>query len=137
MFEKMVEQAQSAVKPMSDVFALNTEVMEKLAEKQASFFSDLMNDGVTYAKDLAEQKDVAGFYDLQKGYFESLQTKFVSTAKDSYTLISEAQEKAGEMLKDAFGDYVPSMASMMPATPPAKPAKAPKAAKTTEKPVEK
>lgn len=137
MFEKMVEQAQTAVKPMSDMFALNTEVMEKLAEKQATFFSDLMNDGVNYAKDLAEQKDVAGFYDLQKGYFESLQTKFVSTAKDSYTLISEAQEKTGEVLKEAFSDCIPSMASMMPATTPAKPAKTTKSAKTTEKPTEK
>lgn len=134
MFEKMVEQAQQAFKPMSDVFALNTEVMEKLAEKQASFFSDVMNDGLSYAKDLADQKDLAGFYELQKSYAEGFQSKMMSTAKDSYGLLTDAQEKTGDMLKDMFGEYMPMMMASAPAT--AK-STVKKAAKTTAKTVEK
>ncbi len=140
MFEKMVEQAQSAFKPMTDVFALNTEVMEKLAEKQAGYLSESMNDSINYAKELAEQKDLAGFYDLQKSYLDAVQSKMVSVAKESYELISEAQEKTGEMLKDAFEECVPQMASMMnvepvKSAPATKPKSAPKAAsaKSAEK----
>ncbi len=134
MFDKMVEQTQQAFKPMSDVFALNAEVMEKLAEKQASFFSDVMNDGLSYAKELADQKDLAGLYELQKSYAEDFQSKVMATAKDSYGLLTDAQEKTGDMLKDVFGEYMPMMTASVPT---ATKTTVKKAAKTTAKTAEK
>ena len=56
MFDKFVEQTQSAVKPFSELLALNVKAVERLVDKQSSLFTGVMNDGVNYAKEVAAAK---------------------------------------------------------------------------------
>jgi phasin family protein len=104
MFDKIVEQAQSATKPFSEIMSINAEVMEKLAEKQTSLFTGMMNDGIEYAKDLASQKDLAGIYETQKTFAEGLQEKMMENAKDTYALMTDTSEKVTEVVNGAFSE---------------------------------
>ncbi|GLS27535.1 phasin family protein [Marinibactrum halimedae] len=124
MFDKIVEQAQSAYKPLSEMMTINAEAMEKLTEKNTTLFTGMMNDGITYAKDLAAQKDLAGIYETQKSYAENIQEKVMSAAKDSYSLMTDTSEKVGEILNGAFSEIKKFEAAAMPQTSaPAKSAK--------------
>lgn len=114
MFDKFVEQAQSSVKPMNEVISLNAEALEKFAEKQTSLFTGMMNDGLAYAKDLASQKDLAGVYETQKTFAEGVQEKLVSSAKDSYSLMTETSEKVSEIFKGAFSEVKKPEAAPQP-----------------------
>ncbi len=107
MFEKFVEQTQNAFKPMSEIMALNVKAMEQLVDKQSTLVTGVMNDGVTYAKDVVAQKDVAGIYQAQKNYVEGVQEKMVSATKDVYSVMTEAQEKVGDLMKGAMAEVKP------------------------------
>ncbi|TQV66138.1 phasin family protein [Exilibacterium tricleocarpae] len=107
MFEKFVEQTQSAFKPMSEIMALNVKAMEQLVDKQSTLLTGVMNDGVTYAKDVVAQKDIAGVYQAQKNYMEGVQEKMVSVTKDVYSVMTEAQEKMGDVMKGAVTEVKP------------------------------
>ena len=120
MFEKIVEQAQSASKPLGELMSLNAEAMEKIAEKQSTLITSVMNDSLEYAKDMAAQKDLAGIYETQKSFAEGVQEKMVSTAKETYALMTESSEKFSELFNGAFAEIKKFEAV---ATPPA-PAKA-------------
>lgn len=104
MFDKINEQMQSSFKPVTDLIAVNTEVLEKLTEKQTSLFSTLMNDGVAFSKEVSGQQDVNKVIESQKAYVEGVQEQLTVVAKESYDLISSAQEKAGEVFKSAMQD---------------------------------
>lgn len=109
MFDKLNEQMQKSFKPMTDLIAVNTEVMEKLTEQQASLYSSLVNEGVAFTKELSGQQDVNKVIESQKEYVEGLQEKLTSAAKESYDVITQAQEKAGEVFKTAMEDIQSSM----------------------------
>lgn len=136
MFDKIVEQAQSASKPFGDFMSINADTMEKLAEKQTTLFTSMMNDSIEYAKELASQKDLAGVYETQKSYAEGLQEKMVSTAKETYALMTDTSEKMSEVFNGAFSEIKKFEAVATPPAPKAKPkakAKAPaKAAAKTD-----
>ncbi len=99
MYDKIIEQAQAAAKPMTDLFALNTKTLESLTEKQTGLVSDILNHNMSYAKSLSSQKDFASIYETQKTYVEGLQEKVVSATKDAYSIISSAQEEAASLVQ--------------------------------------
>ena len=111
MFDKIAEQIQNSFKadqfqnsfkPVSELFAVNVKAMEQLAQQQTALFTGVLNDGVAYAEGLSAQKDIAGIVEAQKAYVEGVQEKVVAAAKDTYAVLTETQEKAGEVLKGAF-----------------------------------
>lgn len=101
MYDKIIEQAQAASKPMTDLLALNTKTIENLTEKQTSLVSEILNHNMSYAKDFSSQKDIASIYETQKNYMEGLQEKMVSATKDAYSIITSAQEEAASLVKGA------------------------------------
>lgn len=99
MFEQMNEQLQSAMKPMTDLATLNMSTMQSLAEKQNELYSSLLSEGMSYVEKVSQQKDMMAIAETQKAYMETVQEKMTETAKSSYSIMSEAQQKAGEMVK--------------------------------------
>tara|TARA_B100002049_G_scaffold228648_1_gene203367 strand:- start:271 stop:618 length:348 start_codon:yes stop_codon:yes gene_type:complete len=99
MFEQMNEQFKNAMKPMTDLASLNINTMQELAEKQNALYSSLLSENMAYFEKLTQQKDVMTAAETQRAYIESVQEKVADTMKSSYTLVSEAQQKAGEMFK--------------------------------------
>ena len=49
--------------------------------------------------------------ETQKAYLEGVQEKMTESAKSSYTLITEAQTKAGEMLKGMSEEFTSKFAA--------------------------
>ncbi|MEM0909747.1 MAG: phasin family protein [Pseudomonadota bacterium] len=99
MFEQLNEQLKESMKPFSELATLNMTTMQEVAEKQNALYTKLLNDGVSFAETAGQQKDVMSLAEAQKAYFEGLQETITETAKETYTVVSEAQQKAGEMLK--------------------------------------
>lgn len=99
MYEKMFEQAQSAIKPISELMTLNAQIIEDAAEKQTAFFKDIVSDSMAFAKELSSQKDYSGIYQTQKAFMESLQEKWIAASTDAYETFTANQEKLGEVFK--------------------------------------
>lgn len=101
MFDKIFEQSQNTFKPANELMALTTKAFEEAAEKQKTFFSELVNDNMAFMKELSSQKDFSGVYQAQKTYLQNIQDKMVSASTDAYEVFSANQEKATEVLKGA------------------------------------
>lgn len=101
MYEKFSEQAQAALKPMSDLMALNSKIFQEAAEKQKSFFTDVLNDSIAYTRELGSQKDFSGVYQVQKSYLEGIQEKVLNASTDAYEFFTSVQERTGDVVKSA------------------------------------
>ncbi len=112
MFEQFNEQMKTAMKPVSDLAALNMSTMQELAEKQNTLYSSLLSEGMSYIEKASQQKDIMALAETQKAYLETVQETMSDAAKTSYTIISEAQQKAGEMLKGISEDMTSKFATM-------------------------
>lgn len=99
MYEKIFEQAQTTMKPFSELMTLNAKLLEQATEKQTAFFKDIMTDSMSYAKELGSQKDYSGIYQTQKAFMESMQEKWVAASTEAYESFTTNQEKVGDVLK--------------------------------------
>ncbi|MFT5708967.1 MAG: phasin family protein [Oceanospirillaceae bacterium] len=104
MFDKMNEQMQNSLKPLTDLANLNAKAFEQLAQQQSNLFSSLMSGGVAFAQKSAENKDVNTLAESQKTYAQEVQETVVSAAEESYAIISQTQEKSSELLKQVMED---------------------------------
>lgn len=111
MIEQMTEKFQTAMKPVTDLAALNMSTMQELAEKQNSLFSTLLSDGMSFVETASQQKDLMSLAEAQKAYLEGVQEKMTESAKSSYSLITSAQTKAGEMLKGMSEEFTAKFAA--------------------------
>lgn len=101
MYDKIYEQADSFFKPINDILSINIETMDALREKQTELVNGVVADGIEYAKGVGAHQSVESFYTAQKQYWESLQSKLSTNAKDAMTLFNESQEKIGEVIQES------------------------------------
>jgi hypothetical protein len=101
MLDQVNEQLKESMKPVTELATLNMSILQALAEKQNALFSTLLSGGVSFAETVSQQKDVTSLAEAQKAVTES--------AKETYTLVSGAQAKAGEMLKGLSEDMTAKM----------------------------
>ena len=99
MLEQINDQLKESMKPVTELATLNLNTLQELAEKQNALFTTLLSGGVSFAETASQQKDVMSLAEAQKAYLESLQETVTAAAKETYTLVSSAQAKAGEMIK--------------------------------------
>lgn len=102
MNNPIFQQSEQFFKPMADMMALNARTFEALAEKQTDLMSDVWNDGVNCARGISDKRDVESLYATQKDFWDTVNQKVSSTAKDSYALLTEAQEKMSELIQDSM-----------------------------------
>ena len=112
MFEQITEQYQKSMKPMSELAGINAKVCEQLLQKQTGLLTRMIKDCVNYAQSAGHPEDVSGTMEAQKTYVESLQDNIVTTTKDTYAVITEAQEKVGELMKGVFTEAKESVADV-------------------------
>lgn len=126
MYTQMTEQFQTSMKPLTELMEINIKTIETLTEKQTSFFTEAMSDGLAYTQDITSQTDLASILKVQKEYGEDFQEKFMATTKELYSTMVDAQDKISAVMKSAF------LEAKEMATP--APAKSPKSTtKTTAK----
>ena len=99
MFEQMNEQIKNAMKPMTELATLNMSTMQELAEKNNAVYSSMLSEGMSYFEKASQQKDLMSLAETQKSYMETLQTSMTDAAKSNYSILSEAQQKASELMK--------------------------------------
>jgi len=112
MLDKMNEQLKESMKPVTELATLNMSTLQELAEKQNALFSTLLSNGVTFAETAGQQKDVMSLAEAQKAYLETLQETITESAKETYSLVSGAQQKAGAMFKDLSEEVTAKMATV-------------------------
>ncbi|MDT0595607.1 phasin family protein [Glaciecola petra] len=100
MFDQINEQFKESLKPVTELATLNMTTLQSLAEKQNALFTSLLAGGASFAETASQQKDVMSLAEAQKAYLETLQETITESAKETYTLVSGAQQKAGAMMKD-------------------------------------
>lgn len=104
MYEKLFEQAESVMKPLDKMFAINMQTLDEWREKQTTFFNDLMEKGMDYSRDLSDKRDFQSLLNWQQSYWETVQEKLTENARESFALFSEAQEKMIGLYEDSVAN---------------------------------
>lgn len=102
MIESIVNKFQSATKPVNALLAVNVEAMEKIAEKQTALFTGLMHEGLDLSRNLTQQTNLSGFFGTGKATLDSVNDRVLSITKDIYDVMTETQEKTGDVMKESF-----------------------------------
>lgn len=103
MYGKMFEQAESFLKPMNDIWALNVEVLDTLKSKQTDLFNEVVEDTFEFAKGMIKpDMNIDSIVDAQQSYWEELGSKISNNAQDNIALLSGVQEKVGDVFKVAI-----------------------------------
>ena len=121
MYTEFTEQYKESLKPMTELMAINVKTLETLAEKQTSFFTGALSDSLAYTETMSSQTDLPGILQVQKEFSEDFQSKLIESSKEVYSIITDAQEQATEVMKSSFAmaSAMAPMASMMKAVKPA------------------
>jgi phasin family protein len=101
MYDKMFEQAQSAIKPFSELLTANAKLLEDATQKQTAYIQDFVSDTMAFAKELSSQKDYSGIYQTQKAFMENMQEKWIAASTSAYETFTTNQEKLGELFKQS------------------------------------
>ncbi len=104
MYDQITEQLQKTLKPVTDITNINVKTLETLAEKQTALFQTLLSTSTEFTKSATAQTDVNSAVEAQKAYAQNLQETILAAAQDAYGVISEAQEKSGEILQTVVAD---------------------------------
>lgn len=104
MYEKLFEQAESVMKPLDRMFAINMQTLDEWREKQTTFFNELMEKGIDYSRDLSDKRDFQSLLNWQQSYWETVQEKLTENARESFALFSEAQEKMIGLYEDSVAN---------------------------------
>ena len=102
MFDFFSDRNLNTLKPLSDMVSINAKVLETVAQKQTTLYTDLLQDSVQYVKGLSEQSDLAGVVDTNKSFAEKTQEKLILAAKDMYAIVTDSQQEAGSLMKDTL-----------------------------------
>lgn len=103
MYGKMFEQAESFLKPMNEIWALNVEIMDTLNAKQTSLFNEVVSDSVEFAKGMTKPDlDIDAVVAAQKKFWEGLGTKIATSTQDNIELISGVQDKVGDLFQSGL-----------------------------------
>lgn len=137
MYDKMFEQAESFMKPMSDIMALNAEAFDAIREKQTSFVSEVLSDSIEYAQGIATPgMDIDSYVEKHQSYWEGLRSKMTDNAQDNLDYLSDVQEKVSGLMQSAMDANAPTE-SLAPVKAPIKKKPQPKKATSkVAKPVE-
>lgn len=104
MLDKIADQFQNSFKPMGELAAINARALEQLAKQHSELFVGVLHDGVAYTESLTGQKDLSGLAEAQKAYATNVQEKLLSAGKCAYSVLTETQEQAGEVMKQGFAE---------------------------------
>ncbi len=110
MYEKLNEQIQQSIKPVTEIATINVKALETLAEKQGEFFKYLLESSQSFATTAAPGGDINGVIGAQKAYAEELQKRIATAAEEAYGIITAAQEKSGAILQSVVTDAQAQMA---------------------------
>ena len=102
MFDQLTQQFEKSFAPVNELVNVNVKAAEQLAQQQAALFTGMLNEGVAHAQKLSAQKDVSAVVEAQKVYAENFQEKVIAATKEAYNVVTEAQQKSGELLKGSF-----------------------------------
>lgn len=95
-------QIQSSMRPVDELLAVNLKTMGKLAELQTQLFNDILEEGVTYFRDICSKRDLANLIEAQKSYTQHLQERFMISAKDVYSIFTDTEEQTEEALEEVL-----------------------------------
>lgn len=112
MLKKVIESVQNAMKPASELMTLNAKAMEQLVQQQAALVTGTMNESVAFTKEMMAQKDVSGVFKTQKEYLSTVKDSVVAASKEAYSVMSDTQSKAGDLLKGAVAAEVEAVKSV-------------------------
>ena len=107
MVDKIQDQLKDSMQPFAKMAEVNMTTLKDVVEKQNATFTKLLQDSTSFAEKAGQQKDITSFVEIQKAYLESMQETLTESAKQTHTLVTEAQQKVGEVLKE-MGDDVTS-----------------------------
>lgn len=104
MIDEVNAQLQKSLQPMLELVSANTLALEQLVSQQSALLTRLFEDSVSFTQEVAESRGFDNLLQVQKAYTEEVQQKIAAAAKDIYQVISQAQEKTGQIFQNAVKD---------------------------------
>lgn len=104
MYEDMMKEMQTKMKPVTDMAEINKSTAEKLVALQSEYLSDLFNSGVAQMKALSEVKEPKAAFELQVKYFKDLEAKLTNVAEKEIAALTTAKEQLTDLIEKSVSD---------------------------------
>ena len=104
MYADFVKLAQDSLKPMLNLAENNTALVVKLLNSQAQKTSELLEGNLAHVQALVETKDANVALELNQKYVESLNQKWLETAKENAGVVESAVGEATKVLEGSIAD---------------------------------
>lgn len=114
MYEDMMKDVQSKMKPVTDMAEINKSTAEKLISLQTEYMTDLFNSGLAQMKALSEIKEPKAAIELQVKYFKDLEAKLTNVAEKEIATLTTAKEQLTDLVEQGVSDMseVPALADV-------------------------
>lgn len=119
MYDLFKEQADTFFKPFNEIANIHAKTIEEITQKQSDLMSGFWQDSVDFAQKISEQKSVDDIVKSNQDYLESVGKRWQAATEASVGLVSESNQKIGELIQSSFN----MPASPVPAAKPASTAK--------------
>jgi len=107
-------------KSMKDLLSINAGALEQFSQQQTELFTGLISDSMSYAASLSKQNEYKGWLHASQAYTESVRTRMLKTAKESYATLSSTKDKTTELLTSGMAKEKASVKPVAPAVTPTK-----------------
>ncbi|SFG57908.1 phasin family protein [Neptunomonas qingdaonensis] len=114
MYEDMMKDVHTKMKPVTDMAEINKTTAEKLISLQTEYVTDLFNSGLAQMKALSEVKEPKAAIELQVKYFKDLEAKLTNVAEKEIATLTSAKEQLTELVEKGVSEMsdVPAMADV-------------------------
>jgi hypothetical protein len=114
VYTHLVEQTQRIFGPLGNIWFLQAEAVQNLAQKQSSMMTEAWTQGVATLQSLSAQKNVEDIFKKQEEYWSGLNDAVIELMEDTQGTLTETNQKIAQLMRESFGDLPTAVAEFMP-----------------------
>jgi len=105
MFNQFTELFQASLKPVEKLVELNIATANAVAYQQGSLIAGLIDDSVSYNRNMPVTTDVAFFVEEQSKFTTEVQNHLAEAIKQTSETLTKAQKDAENILNDSLSVF--------------------------------
>jgi len=89
-----------------DLFAINSDAVQRLAQLQTEHFAKYVEESQKFGENLTQLSDITGLFDLQRAYGESMYNTVTAGFQAQSEVVQDSVARTGEAVREAISTAV-------------------------------
>ncbi|MBR9828708.1 MAG: phasin family protein [Oceanospirillales bacterium] len=102
MYDNMLKEMQSKMKPVTELAELNRKAAERIFALQSEFFTNSVNASIAQVKALTEVKDPKDAFTLQMNFLKEQEAQWSEVAEQELAALNEVREEVTSIFEQSL-----------------------------------